>query len=350
MLTDVDVRNVYLGVLGREPESDAVVAAHRANCDNVPDLIRNFLHSGEYRSRHPLRTAGDALYDGIGDGDEALLRRYLVQTQSEDGYVKNFVGTRMRVSHADPLTSFSGVCLNDIPTLLADYHAEPIEYVGTLRAIEAGSGAFVGVELGAGWGSWVTTAGHVARRAGRTPIRLYAVEAVAGKVANMRVHLADNGFDPDEHTLVNAIVGPIDGFAFFPITDVTGEWGSSAVFAETDEERPGYERIRSISLATLLKDEPLVDFVHFDIQGAEADVIEASAAFLTGKVRYMVVGTHSRTIEGRIMDVLRHHGWLLVSEQPARMKYPANGPEYAVADGTQVWRNPALSGTARHHG
>jgi len=342
MLTEADVRNVYLGVLGREPESEAVVAAHRAVGLGVADLIRAFLESAEYKTRHPVRTPGDALYDGIKEGDEALLRRHLVQSQPEEGYVKNFVGTRMRVSHADPLEGFSGRCFNDIPTSAGDYHAEPIEYVGTLRAIEAGSGPFIGVELGAGWGSWITTSGHVARRAGRAPIRLYAVEAVAGKVANMRVHLADNGINPDDHTLVNAIVGPVDGFAYFPITDVTGEWGSSALFGETEEEKPGYERVRSISLATLLKDEPLVDFVHFDIQGAEADVIEASVDLLTAKVRYMVVGTHSRTIEGRIIEVLRRHNWLLESEQPARMKYPANQPEYAVGDGTQVWRNPAI--------
>ena len=124
---------------------------------------------------------------------------------------------------------------------------------------------------------------------------------------------------------------------------MTGEWGSSAVFSETGEDKPGYQRVRSISLSTLLKDEPLVDFIHFDIQGAEADVIDASAEMLTDKVRYLVIGTHSRVIEGRIIETLRRHGWTLENEQPARMGYTADVPEYTRADGTQVWRNPTLS-------
>ncbi len=342
MITDEDVRNAYRGILGREPESDTAVANHRANCTNVPDLIRAFLHSEEFtRGRRP-RTDAEALFDGINPGDEQLLARHLVKSEPEAEFVKNFVGTRTRVSHASAFSPLGGFCCNDIPTRAQDYHAEPVEYVGTLRAIEAGAGAFVGVELGAGWGSWAVTSGFVARRMGRSPIRLYAVEGNDRKIANIRTHFADNGFDPDAHVQVSAVIGASDGYALFPITEATEGWGSSAIFTESDEDRPGYERVRSISLETLLKDEPLIDFIHFDIQGAEADAVAAAIGMLTAKVRYMVIGTHSRVIEGKLIETLQSHGWLLENEQPSRSRRGRNSIEVLIADGTQVWRNPAI--------
>lgn len=342
MITDDDVRNVYRGILGREPESETAIANHRANCANLPDLMRAFLRSEEFTRGRRLRSEADALFDGINPDDEALLARHLVVSQPEADFVKNFVGTRTRVSHASAFSQLGGVCYNDIPTRAQDYHAEPIEYVGTLRAIEAGAGAFVGVELGAGWGSWAVTSGHVARRMGRSPIRLYAVEGNDRKIANIRTHFADNGFDPDAHVQIGAVVGASDGYALFPITEATEGWGSSAIFTESGEDRPGYERVRSISLETLLKDEPLVDFIHFDIQGAEADAVAAAIDMLTAKVRYMVIGTHGRVIEGRLIEILQSHGWLLENEQPSRSRRGRNGIGVLIADGTQVWCNPAL--------
>ncbi len=340
MITDDDVRNVYRGVLGREPESATAIAAHRANCSNVPDLIRAFLQSPEYT--HRLRPDSDSLYDGINAGDEDVLRRHLVVSQPEDGFVKNFVGVRTRVSHASAFASLNGQCFNAVPTQMHDYHAEPIEFIGTLRAIEAGAGPFVGVELGAGWGSWAVTSGFVAARMGRTPIRLYAVEGNDRKIANIRTHMADNGFDPDAHVQVSAVVGARDGYALFPITEATEGWGSEAIFTESDEDRPGYERVRSISLDTLLKDEALVDFVHFDIQGAEAEAVAAAIDTLTAKVRYLVIGTHGRAIEGRLIETLRPRGWILENEQPSRSKQGRDGRDVLMGDGTQVWRNPAI--------
>jgi FkbM family methyltransferase len=345
MITDEDVRNAYRGILGREAESAAVVAGHRDSFATVPDLLQAFLQSGEYRRNYRLRSESDALFDGINPGDTDLLARHLSVSEPEIGFVKNFVGTRTRVSHVSVFAPFNGVCFNELPTEAGDYHAEPIEYVGTLRAIEAGSGPFVAVELGAGWGSWVATSGHVARRMGRSPIRLYAVEGNDRKIASIRTHLADNGFDPDEHVQISAVIGARDGYALFEIMPADEGWGSSAIFTESTEEVPGYERVRSISLETLLKDEALVDLIHFDVQGAEAEVVEASIDMLNAKVRYLVIGTHSRAIEGKLIDTLRPRGWLLENEQPSRARRDSNGGEWLVADGTQVWRNPAIPKT-----
>lgn len=342
MIDEQDVRNAYLGLFNRPAENDAVVTAHAAHFDSVPDMLRFFAKTEEFRVKHQLRSELDAMYDGINPGDEEVLQRYLVRSQPEAGFVKNFVGVRTRVSHASAFANLDGRCFNNVPNRLQDYHAEAIEFIGTLHAVEAGAGRFVGVELGAGWGSWVVTSGVAARKMGRSPIKLYAVEGNERKIANIRTHMADNGFDPDEHVQIGAVIGARDGYALFPITEATEGWGSAAIFTESEEDRPGYERVRSISLETLLKDEPLVDFIHFDVQGAEAEVVAGAIDMLTAKVRYLVIGTHSRVIEGQLMETLRPRGWILENEQPERSRHRRDGIEVLMADGTQVWRNPAI--------
>lgn len=344
-VTEQDVTYAYRMILGREPENSKVVAEWAKSAD-LQAMRRLFMSSREFTVAHPPRTRGDAMYDGLRDGDEALLRKYLAPGKAEAGFVGNFLGVRMQANLTDYTLAVDGYVYDDIPTSIGDYHAEPIEFVGMLRAIEAGAGAFVAVELGAGWGSWSVTAGHVARAAGRSPIRLYAVEGSTAKYLGMQTHFANNGFEPDEHTLLTAAIGPIDGYALFPLVDATKDFGAEAIFVEGDEkpEKPGYEVVRSIRLATLIADEELVDLIHFDVQGAEREIIDEAIGVLNLKARYVIVGTHSRAIEGAIFDTMRANAWQLINEQPARIVPTADGGEIAQVDGTQVWRNPRRCG------
>lgn len=282
----------------------------------------------------------ERLFDGYGEHEVALLERHAAEREPEAGFVKDFVGTRMDIRFANFTQNLGGVCFGlPIP---GDYRAEAIEYIGTIKAVEGGVGRFVAAELGAGWGPWIVTAGHLARKLGRGPIKLYGVEANAGKVDSMRQHLANNGFDPDQQAVIQAVAGPTDGAALFPIVDAIGNWGGEAIFTETLEERPGYSTVPSITIATLLKEEQVVDLIHFDIQGAEAEVIPQSLATLNEKVRFLVVGTHSRSIEGKLIDLLMGNGWVLENEQPCRCSY-SDGRSNVLVDGTQVWRNPDIA-------
>lgn len=212
-----------------------------------------------------------------------------------------------------------------------------IEWVGVLKAVESAGPDSVCVELGAGWGPWIVSSGVAAKRMGRT-VRLYGVEADPDKVLSMQEHLSDNGFSPNEYRIVNGIAGPVNGKAYFPIIDSKGNWGGAAVW-----EPPGlgqYRELDSITLSTMLEAESLVDLIHIDIQGAESEVVRASIEFLNDRVRWLVIGTHSRKIEANLMDVL-FPAWTLENEQPARCRYEG-GRSIIIVDGTQVWRNRAL--------
>ncbi|UEM21144.1 hypothetical protein JL100_029475 [Skermanella mucosa] len=54
----------------------------------------------------------------------------------------------------------------------------------------------------------------------------------------------------------------------------------------------------------------------------------------------MVIGTHSRQIEGRLMDSLPKAGWTLEMERPAIIRL-SEGTQLTLVDGIQGWRNTA---------
>jgi len=55
-------------------------------------------------------------------------------------------------------------------------------------------------------------------------------------------------------------------------------------------------------------------------------------------VRYIVVGTHSRYIEGTLEKLFLNNGWLLEVDRPA-ISSLENGVQTLRVDGVQGWRN-----------
>lgn len=331
-VTRSDVRDLYEVLLGRQPESDQIVEMHSRQHNSATSLVRSLCQSEEYSAR--LRSGADRWFDGYRDNELNILRAHLSHGAPEAGFVKDFVGTRTRIRFNSTLSAFSGVVFDRIP-VPGDFRVEAIEWIGVLKAIETSGPHFVTIELGAGWGPWVVSSGHVARGLGKT-VRMYAVEADPGKVPNISQHMTDNGFAPKDHVIFGGIAGRSDGFAYFPVIDAAGNWSGEAVYHEPPEGE--YQKLPSISLRTLMKDEETVDLIHFDIQGAEFDVAEGSIEQLCAKVRWMVIGTHSRSIEGKLIDLLLQSNWSLENEQPCRCSYDC-GRSHTFIDGTQVWRN-----------
>jgi hypothetical protein len=102
-----------------------------------------------------------------------------------------------------------------------------------------------------------------------------------------------------------------------------------------------HDALRMISLRELVADAARIDLLHVDIQGGEYDLVAGSLPVLKERVAYIVIGTHSRQIEGQLMAVLLREGWILEMERPALLSVGAS-PAVTV-DGVQGWRNPWLS-------
>lgn len=232
----------------------------------------------------------------------------------------------------------------------ADFHAEATEWIGMLKAVRSAADQFVAMELGAGFGPWSVAAGVAARRRGVENIRLYAVEGDSEHFRFLKQHFADNGFPPDRHRLFEAAVGVTAGVAQWPVVDDASEvWGSRPIGRNDgggSSELRRTKEVTVLSILDLLRREATWDLVHIDVQGDEVALCHTSIAELNSRVRWMVVGTHSRKIDGDLLELMYRAGWFLEHEKPARFSFvpsATNLEAMTTVDGTQVWRNPRFT-------
>ena len=86
-----------------------------------------------------------------------------------------------------------------------------------------------------------------------------------------------------------------------------------------------------------------MDFLHIDVQGSEQELIMSEIEWLSAHVHSMMVATHSRVIEGALMDFLGNAGWVLKREKPCRFLMDGlpqvSWEGLTQADGSQHWVN-----------
>ena len=234
------------------------------------------------------------------------------------------------------------------------FHAEGIEYVALLDAIDrfAGDGTFCAVEAGAGWGPWLAMAGVVCRTRGVNDIRLIGLEASPERFALMRRHLDFNQLDQQHGVAVDLFEGAVwshDGVIHFPDSAVE-DMGAAASADTTDTDYRGHavstREVSCTRLSTLVGQGQAVDFLHIDVQGAEGEVITSHLEWLNQFARSMMIATHSRPLEGELMLLLSDNGWILQREKPCRFDAGSAIADWCGAttvDGSQYWINGKLT-------
>jgi FkbM family methyltransferase len=281
-----------------------------------------------------------------------------VEAAPETGFIVDFLGVRTRVEYATPFRAFDGRVFG-IPAPVSDsMHAETIEYLGLLRSVLSARDCFVALELGAGWGPWLVAGAKAAARRGIRDVRLHGVEGDPVHFNFMITHFKDNGLDPTAHRLDNAAVGSRAGRARWPkLPDPTADWsarpladiGHGATITNPTDHLgrvfDDYIDVEVIPFHRILEREPVWDLVHIDVQGTEADLCIAAVDTLSERVRWLVIGTHSRKIDGDLVDLFFRRGWVLTNEKPTWFIYVPHAPTLeamAIYDGTQVWKNARL--------
>lgn len=277
--------------------------------------------------------------------------------QPAPGFVTDFLGTRTRTSSLwDAARAWDGQVMDrPVPHDLF----EAVEWVGLLKAVaSAGHGRFAAMELGAGWGPWLVAGARAARRRGLEDLRLLGVEADPGRFALMRQHFLDNDLDPDTHRLLCAAVGVEAGHARWPrIADPANAGGARPVREAAGELDAGDEaymqgamadfiEVDIVAFGDLLAAEAFWDLVHIDVQGWEATLCAGCLEQLGARVRWLVIGTHSRLIDGQVIEILHGGGWVLENEKPTRFLFDAAQSSLELmteVDGVQVWSNPRFS-------
>lgn len=343
--TRADVVTAYLGLLGREPESDAAIEGHLNGARTVRELVRNIAASKEFGDR----IGSGASSSPFNHFNASVDVRGIVQAHVRHdrrpmaGHYVNFLGVAVPTKVMDFLHDKGGQ-LDPVP-IPANYHADMAEWAAALRPVDLAQGRFSMIELGCGWGCWMNNTGVAAKSRGLA-LDLIGVEGDPKHVDLAHESLGANGIGRSEYTIVRGIAAAGAGYALFPRRKQDEErWGSEPVFGASAQESEKavasgeFDSLPMVPLAEVVGDRPKIDLLHMDIQGGEADLVRQTLPLLSERVGYIVIGTHSRMLEGQLMDTLLSAGWALEIERPAIFKVVGGRPQTTV-DGVQGWRNP----------
>lgn len=350
-----DVCRAYQLLFGRDPESDQVIEVHRQQNPDVWSLLRGLMTSPEFAARaedfvRPCTTL-----------DWTALRARFEQREppTRPGYVTDFLGLHTHESYLARGAVARDGRIDGLP-VAGDAQCSISEWAAGLRGVELGRADFVAVELGAGWGAWMAILCRAARIRGATSIRAVGCEADPGHCQMLRHHLEVNGFRPDEYRLFEGAVAPSRGVALFPVSsDSSQDWGMRPIFCRSDREADAvlhsstqladyrgfaferFQRVNCYALVDIFAGLDHVDVMHVDVQGSEFDLVSQNLDLLTKRVGYLILGTHTRHVEGLLIDLLSRSGWRLELEEPCSFELHS-GRFAPLVDGVQGWRNLAI--------
>ena len=325
--TAEDVHFAYRLLLGRAAESEAAVAGHLGQ-PTLRHLLRAFIGSREFRA-----VLGEDFPALAHDRLLLLIDRYGVPVpeSGDPACWTDLLGVRHRTQYRGDLLRLAGRHLPG-PT------GEPLEWLALLEALDTAGDSFTAMELGAGYGPWLSRAGVGWRRLRPgAPLRLIGVEGEPTHFAWLRQHLSENGLAGQGVELHEAAVAPVAGRLEFSVAeDPAQDWGTRPHAGEAT----GGRRTRSVvalALGDLLVGERWVDLLHLDIQGGELAVLTAASRELS-RVGRLCIGTHGRDLEGGLLALLPPLGFRLEAEEPCSYRCPTDRP-LLTRDGTQYWIN-----------
>ena len=223
------------------------------------------------------------------------------------------------------------------------------DLIGIACAVDAATDRFVMIELGAGYGYWISQGAKLALSRG-LDVQIVGVEAEPQHYAMMRRHLDYNEISHLAKT-IEAAVAPQDGHVFFEIGDSNAWWGQ-AIRDDMQEEQQIDEgrrtkRTPAVSLSTLLSDFTRVDALHMDIQGAELTVLASAWDQVCRKCFVVVIGTHSKEIEIGLRELFQ--GWRNIYDFELSKTHNTEFGTIELGDGIQVWMNSDFKSTYQPH-
>jgi FkbM family methyltransferase len=264
----------------------------------------------------------------------------------------NWLGVLTDTRYANWAAQPEGVLLE--PPLPPADNEEYAEWIDVLDAVLHAGERFAMVELGAGFGRWLADTAFAYRQLHpEGQLSLLGVEADATHFRWMGEHLKRNGIDgPSVHLTEAAVAGRAGRVVFRVFDDAAAQYGQSILSRTTWRGRLRRHRdqdttvVRAITFAQALQPiDGVVHLVDLDVQGAEADVLEAGADELE-RVRCVHIGTHSGELEQRLRTLFTGLGWRCRTDYPCLQTTAETwwgARDVTFVDGVQTWLNPALT-------
>lgn len=230
-----------------------------------------------------------------------------------------------------------------------------IEYLAVVDSILDAQKYYQMSEIGASYAPFSAVAGYLALKHGIEKIALRPVEASfeAKKIINENLN-ANNLLNDhiDVKIIQAAVVGEFKS-CYFPANDPTIDNGGAAQddWSELDYRGAAVplRKVKGIPLSFVIDSFAFpspIDLLHVDIQGSEIDALPKEIDKLNAKVKRILVGTHSRLIEGRLLELFHAAGWELLAEQSCEFVYRNELSSFVgmtIVDGNQYWMNPLLA-------
>lgn len=292
------------------------------------------------------------LFQKYALGDASFFQRvtpWIKFPGTPEGSWTNFLGLHTHTDMFPNVEHLAGQYVSDLPLNGDGVYGPPAEYAAVLTAIDAKGddrSNFSAIELGAGWGPWISAAGVVCKRLGFKNISLVGVEAAEDKASTMARHLTMNGL---KGRVLRGAAWHEDTTVYFPKV-ATADYGGAATTEETGPDYRGIqhdvEAVPAFSLQTICDGLDRIDFAHWDVAGAEWEIAKNSRDFINAKFWHIFIGTHSRKIEGDLLEFFHDLGWELLMHTPCLYQYDrAKAALVAMTlnDGCMFFRNPRLS-------
>ena len=110
-------------------------------------------------------------------------------------------------------------------------------------------------------------------------------------------------------------MGAVAGKTEWPVTENSSaaeEWGLRPVQSSQDYTGRRFQStvpIDVVAMRDLVVNETIWDLIHIDVQGDEVAICRSCIEELNARVRWMVIGTHSRKLDGDLLELMAGGGW-----------------------------------------
>ena len=306
----------------------------------------------------------------------SLFSNFNGQAQSQPDAIVDYFGVSTPILCAPYLADRVGQVIESPPFPDDSIRASFVEYLALTESIQkANADSYIMMELGASYAPFAVLAATLARRLGIADIRICAVEAARNAVnaitsnfdANnlnaKQIHVIDDWDQIRALTaencntntsgvqayVVNGAYSSNAQTIWFPDVDCTIDNGGKVADDKLDVDCRGmvcdHFPVKAFTFDQLLGLFPadsIIDLAHIDIQGAELTVVPDSISHFNQRVKRVMLGTHSRLIEGEMIKTFHRNGWILIAEEPCGFNYNQSLGDIVgmtTKDGSQYWVN-----------
>ncbi|MDA7950289.1 MAG: FkbM family methyltransferase [Pirellulaceae bacterium] len=247
------------------------------------------------------------------------------------------------------------------------FDEEYFEWLDVLESVRSAQDRYVMIELGAGYGRWITNAfGALQRYCQHTSQEIssqfIAVEPEPTHYRWLKQTLAENEMLPKCKLYKNAITDH-DNYVWFTNGQSKKWYGQSIIdnpslswktrlanrakhfysrWFHSDSEDHYSVQIPAVSLTTVLKPLEVVDLIDLDVQGSELKILSSSPELLNEKVKRVHIGTHGRYIEEGLRKFFHKQGWENIHDYSCHEEQETPYGVINFVDGVQSWVNPRL--------